>query len=98
MQLPNYGEDKWSKKYIFLNESRVEYQSNFTIVYRPWNLYLVSCHYLSGRVGKGGRISGDHSFFQEKRGGGISLRQQSIKGRLEKIDCQLTANVRVGDQ
>ena len=37
MQLPNYGEDKWSKKYIFLYESRVEYQSNFTVVYRPWN-------------------------------------------------------------
>ena len=57
---------------------------------------------LSLFIGKGGegwgRISGDHSFFQEKRGGGISLRQQSIKGRLEKIDCQLTANVRVGDQ
>ena len=51
-----------------------------------------------GKGGEGGgRISGDHSFFQEKRGG-ISLRQRSIKGRQEKIDCQLTANVRVGDQ
>ena len=51
-----------------------------------------------GKGGEGGgRISGDHSFFQEK-GGGISLRQQSIKGRLKKIDCQLTANVWVGDQ
>ena len=51
-----------------------------------------------GKGGEGGgRISGDHSFFQEKRGG-TSLRQRSIKGRLEKIDCQLTANVRVGDQ
>ena len=53
-----------------------------------------------GKGGEGGgRISGDHSFFQEKwGGGGISLRQQSIKGRIEKIDCQLTAHVRVGDQ
>ena len=53
-----------------------------------------------GKGGEGGgRISGDHSFFQEKRGGGeISLRQQSIKRRLEKIDCQRAGGGSVNDE
>ena len=57
---------------------------------------------LSLFIGKGGEGGGGFrgitAFFRRNGGGGISLRQQSIKGRLEKIDCQLTANVRVGDQ
>ena len=49
--------------------------------------------------GEGGEdFGGITVFFRRNGGGGISLRQQSIKGRLEKIDCQLTSNVRVGDQ
>ena len=49
--------------------------------------------------GEGGEdFGGSQLFSGETGGGGISLRQQSIKGRLEKIDCQLTSNVRVGDQ
>lgn len=57
---------------------------------------------LSLFIGKGGEGGGEDfggsQLFSGETGGGISLRQQSIKGRLEKIDCQLTANVRVGDQ
>lgn len=58
---------------------------------------------LSLFIGKGGEgvggFRGITAFVRRNGGGGgISLRQQSIKGRLEKIDCQLTANVRVGDQ
>lgn len=56
---------------------------------------------LSLFIGKGGEGGGGFrgiTAFFRRNGGGISLRQQSIKGRLEKIDCQLTANVRVGDQ
>lgn len=51
-----------------------------------------------GKGGEGGEDFGGSQLFSGETGGGISLRQQSIKGRLEKIDCQLTANVRVGDQ
>ena len=58
---------------------------------------------LSLFIGKGGEGGGGFrgitAFFRRNGGGGgISLRQQSIKGRIEKIDCQLTAHVRVGDQ
>ena len=56
---------------------------------------------LSLFIGKGGEGGGEDfggsQLFSGERGG-ISLRQQSIKGRLKKIDCQLTANVWVGDQ
>ena len=58
----------------------------------------MSCHYLSGRVGKGGEDFGGSQLFSGETGGGISLRQQSIKRRLEKIDCQRAGGGSVNDE
>ena len=58
----------------------------------------MSCHSLSGRVGKGGEDFGGSQLFSGETGGGISLRQQSIKRRLEKIDCQRAGGGSVNDE
>ena len=57
---------------------------------------------LSFFIGKGGERGGGGfrgitAFFRRNgRGMGVSLRQQSIKGGLEKIDCQLPTYYQCG--
>ena len=49
---------------------------------------------MTGKVGGGGRRKFGGGNYMVLRGnkGGISRGQQSINGRLKKIDCQLIAN------
>lgn len=58
---------------------------------------------LSLFIGKGGEgggedFGGSQLFSGETGGWGISLRQQSIKRRLEKIDCQRAGGGSVNDE
>lgn len=57
---------------------------------------------LSLFIGKGGEGGGGFrgitAFFRRNGGGGISLRQQSIKRRLEKVDCQRAGGGSVNDE
>ena len=56
---------------------------------------------LSLFIGKGGEGGGGFrgiTAFFRRNGGGISLRQQSIKRRLEKIDCQRAGGRSVNDE
>lgn len=41
---------------------------------------VLSLFIRKGGAGEGGRISGDHSFFQEKRGGGLVSADRVSKG------------------